>query len=342
MPAMKRSIGALLFMLLGSIPLRAQSEPILRLGGERDAAGDLFSRITDVALDPRDRVLILDDADNRIVVVGLDGRLRQTLGRRGAGPGEFAAPTAIVVTASGQLAVADAANSRLTLYDASAADSVRFIRTASMPVRAYDACAIGERIFMLADDGRHVIHEFALGASGVRRVRSFGMLRTGDSKQDDPRFRVMLTQGHLACAPGGEIVAFVAEQIGQVWTFSDDGRELAHITLAPFTGIGIDLTENGVRYVWPESDAIAQAKSLEILGAQSLRVGLVRLKRGKGESVTDRYEFRTLDLSGKVVATQMGSGRFVARSKSLTACVTDDVVPELRVYRTERSGTVCR
>lgn len=95
------ALKMLSLLLLTSIPLRAQTEPILRLGGERGVAGDLFSSVTDVALDPRDRVLIPDDADSRIVVVGIDGRLRQTLGRRGAGPVEFAAPTAIVGTAIG-------------------------------------------------------------------------------------------------------------------------------------------------------------------------------------------------------------------------------------------------
>lgn len=339
---MKRTLRVLALVFLGAWGLRAQEAPILKLGGERDVGGDIFARLADLAFDARNRMLILDDADNRLAVVGLDGRLRQRFGRAGAGPGEFRAPTSVAVTASGTLVVFDAANSRLTQYDVSAADSVRFIGTATMPVRAYDACTIGERIFVLADDGRNMIHEFALSSAGLRRIRSFGELSTTDPKEADPRFRIMLTMGHLACAPDGTALAFAAEHIGQVWTFSTTGEERAHIALAPFSGISVELTEGGFRYIWPQDGAIAQVKSVELLADGAVRVGLVRLRRSPDGPITDRYEFRTVNVAGRILQTHMGSGRFVSRSATLAACVAEDPVPELRVYRVNRAAPVCQ
>lgn len=339
---MKQTLRVLMVVFLGAWDLRAQAAPILRLGGERDIGGDIFARLADVAFDASNRVLILDDADNRLAVVGLDGRLRQRFGRTGGGPGEFRTPTSVAVTASGRLVVFDAQNSRLTHYDVSASDSVRFVGTASMPVRAYDACTIGERIFVLADDGRNTIHEFALSPAGLRRVRSFGELSTADPKEADPRFRIMLTKGHLACAPDGTGLAFAAEHIGQVWTFSTTGEERAHIMLSPFSGIGIELTEGGFKYIWPQDGAIAQVKSVEMLEGGAVRVGLVRLRRSPDGPIMDRYEFRTVDVDGRIQRMQPGSGRFVSRSPTLAACVAEDLVPELRVYRVNRTAPVCQ
>lgn len=339
---MNQSLRVLALVFLGAWDLPAQSAPILTLGGDRDLSADIFARLTDLAFDASNRILILDDADNRLTVVGVDGRLRQRFGRTGAGPGEFRAPTSVAVTASGKLVVFDAANSRVTQYDVSGADSVRFVGTAPMPVRAYDACTIGERIFVLADDGRHTIHEFALGAEGLRRVRSFGELSPADPKEADWRFRVMLTKGHLACAPDGTGLAFAAEHIGQVWTFSPTGEQRAHISLARFAGIGVEFIERGFKYVWPQDGAIAQVKSVELLEDGAVRVGLVRLRRSPDGPITDRYEFRTVDAAGRIQRTQMGTGRFVSRSPTLAACVTEDPVPELRVYRVNRSGPVCQ
>ena len=103
-------------MVILASPLASQA-PILRLGGEQDA-GDAFARLADLAFDSNSRLIILDDSENRVVVIGLDGKTKQRLGRTGSGPGEYRAPTTLMLTASGQLLVFDPATSRATQYDA--------------------------------------------------------------------------------------------------------------------------------------------------------------------------------------------------------------------------------
>lgn len=78
------------------------------IGGERDqrmALVRLFPQ--DVAADDRDRLYVLDRTENRVVIFDARGEQVGAVGRIGDGPGELRSPTALGVTASGQLAVAD-------------------------------------------------------------------------------------------------------------------------------------------------------------------------------------------------------------------------------------------
>ena len=63
-----------------------------------------------------DRVYVLDAAAKRVVALrASDGSLVWSAGREGRGPSEFREPTAIAVTPTGEIAVADAANARIAL-----------------------------------------------------------------------------------------------------------------------------------------------------------------------------------------------------------------------------------
>src|SRR5688572_22442337 len=70
----------------------AQRQPVVTVGGERSAI-ELGTILDAVALP--NRLLILDKNAPHLRLVDESGQLRQTLGRRGSGPGEYSVPSAV-------------------------------------------------------------------------------------------------------------------------------------------------------------------------------------------------------------------------------------------------------
>lgn len=79
-------------------------------------------KLVDVAVDrKRDRIYVLDsggiDSDrHRVLVLDLEGRQLQEIGRRGSEPGQFNLPKAMVVNSRGELLVLDAGNFRVQVF----------------------------------------------------------------------------------------------------------------------------------------------------------------------------------------------------------------------------------
>jgi DNA-binding beta-propeller fold protein YncE len=78
----------------------------------------VLERPTGLALDPSgERLYAVDTLRCRVVVFLLDGRQVGEFGNRGAGPGEFNAPTHIVVSRQGRISVSDSLNFRVQTFD---------------------------------------------------------------------------------------------------------------------------------------------------------------------------------------------------------------------------------
>ncbi len=87
-------------------------------GGFRQRFGhDALERPVGVVYVPqREQLYVVDGAAHRLTVFDLAGTLVKTIGRRGAGPGEFNFPTHIA-RAGNRLLVADSGNSRVQVLD---------------------------------------------------------------------------------------------------------------------------------------------------------------------------------------------------------------------------------
>jgi len=329
--------------VLCAMPLAVGAQqPLLRMGADDSPHGELFTSIVDVALDPFDRVIVLDGGEKQALVFGRDGRLRQRLGRVGAGPGEFTAPAAMTLTQANRLLIADAATSRITEYDVSRTDSVRFVRTWPVSLRINDLCSGGGRVFALADNGAHLIHEVAFDGRDARIVGSFGPYKSLHRNSATPQLRMLMGLGSLACAPGGEVVALAPAQLGEVRVFSAAGQELAHRLLIPFATIGLELNNGGVRYIWPPDGVINQVSSVRVSRTADVEVGVTAIRRGPEGSVTLRYERRSVARDGTQSTTANGRARFVENSERLVACIRNDPVPELWVFASTVAAAPCR
>lgn len=90
-------------------------EEVLSIGslsGEHDA----FGRVTGVAMDSRGRILVADERAHHFKVFDRSGTYLATVGRRGEGPGEFAAPSGIVVTPGDTVFVLDPERALISVF----------------------------------------------------------------------------------------------------------------------------------------------------------------------------------------------------------------------------------
>ena len=80
---------------------------------------DLFNRPSDVAFAPNGNVYVTDGyANSRVVVFDKNGKFLKIIGgTKGAGPGEFNLPHAIVFDSKGRMLIADRENERIVIMD---------------------------------------------------------------------------------------------------------------------------------------------------------------------------------------------------------------------------------
>ena len=125
-------LRTLLALLLLAAPLAAQQRvtlpqrdrdlagtpaTVLTVGREEGESWELLSNVSGVDFDAADNLYILDAGNHRVVVVDARGRLVRTIGRRGGGPGELLAPSALAVLADGTIAVADLGRAALSIFE---------------------------------------------------------------------------------------------------------------------------------------------------------------------------------------------------------------------------------
>ena len=90
--------------------------------GTRDSEGpQMFGDVWDIDLDRLGRIYVLDRQAQDIRVFGGDGSYIRTIGRPGAGPGEFRLPTGMTFDPAGRLWVSNRNNLRYSVFDTSGA-----------------------------------------------------------------------------------------------------------------------------------------------------------------------------------------------------------------------------
>lgn len=85
--------------------VRQVSGTTLSVGSTDEVRAPVFSGIRDVAPGPDGRILVLDGAEARVIVLDRDGDVAQRLGRRGAGPGELTTPDRVEAGPDGDVLV---------------------------------------------------------------------------------------------------------------------------------------------------------------------------------------------------------------------------------------------
>lgn len=96
---------------------RWRLEEVSRIGSAGGDGPDVFGSITDLAVDPMDRIWVGDGMARQIRVFTADGEHVRTIGRQGKGPGEFDQLNGFAWGAEGKLWVADGGVGRYSVFD---------------------------------------------------------------------------------------------------------------------------------------------------------------------------------------------------------------------------------
>lgn len=203
------------------IQVTNRNAPALRLVevrrlGSADGAHDAFARVMDATLDSRGRILIADDRNHHVVVFSPTGEYVGTIGRRGAGPGEFESPWEVATDAGDSIFVWDAGHARISVFG----PDLAFRRSFRVPPQ----WAVGSIGFLT--DGRLLVAAYGPRERGTLHVldrdgrlqRTFGPNFSGP---DLAGFEASLLGGNAAMLDDGFV--YSTKSPYELWFFSPDG-----------------------------------------------------------------------------------------------------------------------
>ncbi|HUP87752.1 MAG TPA: 6-bladed beta-propeller, partial [Longimicrobiales bacterium] len=88
------------------------------IGSEDGEDWELLSRVSDVAFDANDNLVVLDAGNNRVLVFDPNGKFLRKIGKKGGGPGELLSPVGLAITKEGFIAVTDLGRPGVSLFKA--------------------------------------------------------------------------------------------------------------------------------------------------------------------------------------------------------------------------------
>lgn len=97
-------------------PLRGAPQTVFSVGTAEGREWEVFGGVADVAFDAAENLYVLDRPNARVVVFDPTGRFIRTFGKRGGGPGEFALPQRMTITAAGEVAVSDVGHRAILVF----------------------------------------------------------------------------------------------------------------------------------------------------------------------------------------------------------------------------------
>ena len=126
-------------------PLTLDVTEVYRVGGVNAQDWAFFGPALKPSFDGAGNLFVLDILNNRVVVIGPDGRLVRIVGRQGEGPGEFQLILGLAVWRDGRFAVPDLGHSAIQVFS-SDGELERFVRLAGEDTPLSGALAYREQI----------------------------------------------------------------------------------------------------------------------------------------------------------------------------------------------------
>lgn len=302
--------------------------PVRVLVGGDDSRGAALGTVQQVVV-VRTGIVVLENAAPYLRYFALDGRLRQTLGRQGAGPGEYRSPTSLVVDSTQRLLwVVDPQNARLTRYQLGDTLALDQGFPVDVPmIRA--ACIRNGRLFALPALDSALIRELT-----IERGRLVGGLRLGRKRSAHPLaahplLRMRMGDGPLVCTPSTQRLQVASSDLGEVLSVPLDPAK--DVTLLPVPGAQLmAMTAEGraLRFSQPTAKYYERIEGLrdEPMG---LTVDLARRELDGRAEITTGYRQVTLRADGSVASSVTSTWRPVGFAVGRAVCFRSDPVPTI-------------
>ena len=190
----------------------------LRLGSDTGDDAILFGSIRSFDVDVRGQVYVLDDQSQEIHVFDPDGKLIRTVGREGAGPGEFERAAAVDVSHTGEIWVMQMQKGQLTILDAGG----NYQRTEQINSTGWDFWPYPGGFDQL---GRY--NAFVLSHDGENTIRLLARFDQSFTPLDTialPQSPLKIERFEFVNDDGGQISSSIPFQGSFIWRFSSSGN----------------------------------------------------------------------------------------------------------------------
>jgi hypothetical protein len=196
-------------------------EETLRIGMADGDPDYLFGRVSGICVSSDGRIHVVDAVSSRIAVYSEDGEFLNTVGRRGAGPGELESPLGPCLMGPGDtLNIPDLGNFRVARYaaDGSAAPPRPFTIEQGIPLR-----------WDLTDDGRVVVQLRTMGMRWDAEAAATpdAVVVWGEDGTSVDTLLLVSSGSALTPVPTREHVQYVLLAADPVWQLAPDGRLLS-------------------------------------------------------------------------------------------------------------------
>ncbi|MBX9854450.1 MAG: 6-bladed beta-propeller [Gemmatimonadaceae bacterium] len=323
-----RRISALI-VFAAPLLLGAQTTPRWIIGGEDDAVTQL-GRVRAVVALSRSFVVLERDAPF-LKVFDYSGRLLQTLGRSGAGPGEYRGPTSLSFDERNQrLLVVDPSNARVTAYQVR--DSLvapRFLKVGDSGIRS--VCALGTRLIGLARNAPTILRELREEGGKLTVTGSFGEPRTNHPLGTHPMVRTRASDGPLLCDEQGNRVIVASAMLGEVHVFDASSRQLVTTPIPGFQRITMIVEDSALTMVPPVGGYHVVHGLVPWEG--SVRVVTERLRPMPGDApMSVGFAFAGIGAGGPGALGARTQWRPLAKTSSGALCAQEDPAPAIALF----------
>lgn len=327
----------LLLAVLLTVPTASastQARAIWTIGGP-DAVGTEMGRIQKVLVLPH-LLVVLESDQPFLKVFDHNGRLVQSTGRSGGGPGEFRRPSTISFDArTRELAVVDGTNLRVTVYPVS--DTLlrpRLLRIEEVSTRGI--CVLGLHTFSVAEKATTMLRELVMSEDHLDIVRRFGTAR---SLHELGKYPAVTNQagGMLWCDTSQQRLIVGSPVLGEVHVVAPSGEPHRTYSLPDFKGLEIGIDQGNLFSRRPNAGHYDLFVDLvDVDGTVSAVVK--RWSTGaSGPPRLEGYVLMPIDSLDRALTPLLMAWRPVGRIGRGVLCAQDDPIPVISLF----ASSVC-
>lgn len=303
-------------------------EPVAAIGVEMGDPKLEFGTIVSMAVDDTRGVLfLLDPLKARLSAFSRSGRFIDAVGRRGSGPGEFGAATALMFDGA-NLHVLDQRNLRITTYGLRG-DSFELTAEVRLPFQVVGACVLNQTVFLLGYHRGSMVHRFDLQKRQV--TGSFGL----PFHEGDAAMAALTAWGLIFCDAASNSVYVPPTSVPTVRRYSPAGELMWESEVPGMAPSTVRRSASGVTWTRPKDRENPHTMiSLSTLRSGQLLVqyGEVAWRTGVPEDAVDVrsvvYDVR----SGLRLTTQDDLPRIDVASGKFAYSRANDPFPRIIIY----------
>ena len=285
-------------------------------GREDGELYELLARVRDIATDGHGSIFILDadsrrDAASRVktvLVIDTEGRYLGSIGSVGEGPGEFMAPSYILVDGDGERVLIVGRSYEIDVFERLDKGVYRYAKSWDTPFWADDACVMRSHVYLLGYDPENgrIVHKYTVDG---KYVTGFGEPYKSTNSMIVER---LSSGGSLSCIALHNVVGHIRDNIPVVTAYSEHGDLLWHLKvegIKPASGVLEIITEGRPAISYTVADALERGRGeLTLSEAYSDGNFYLGVSRSLGDEVRRNFVFKVDALSGAY--THIGHGSF--------------------------------